>query len=1010
MKDSHDSSRDVARGKKWRARYLAPADSEDLPTPASVVQSWHEELRLQIGTEGRTGLRRPQVGAVHALLAYWTTTPKLPATVVMPTGTGKTDTMIATMVAARTAKLLVVVPSDALREQLASAFSRLGVLRTIGLVDGAMHNPIVGTLTGGLESVADARDLADRCNVIITVSNSLNACDPTARAALLDECTHLFIDEAHHVVAPTWTAVREAFSPKPVVQFTATPFRRDGQHLGGALIYAFPLREAQREGYFSTIRYRPVLSVAEPDLAIAQTAVQQLRDDIEAGFDHLLMARVNSIARATEVLALYQRLAPELLPQIAHSRTSRTELDAALAALKDSPRRSRILVCVDMFGEGFDLPQLKIAALHDQHRSLAITMQFIGRFARSGTSKLGAATVIAARGEIRHIDPLRRLYAEDADWNNIVEDLSASEIEGQQEETDFTRAFSEQPEAISIHSLTPATSAVVYQPHTVQWHPERILDVYDEDRFLAGPAINRRDGVAWFVVRTDRDVRWSSARAIEEHAYDLYIVYWDAATGLLYIHSSDNDSVHETLARAITGNPAATPIKGPAIYRVFADVRRLTPTNIGLLDARNRSRRYTQFVGSDVTEAFPAAQKENKAQTHIAGTGFLDGARYTIAGSLKGRVWSHRLAHTLKEWTQWCDVVGPKLIDTTVDIDHITAGFIRPIAIHEWPDLRPLAIEWVHDFYARASDYDLTFDGSSQPFGDIDIEIAGDADGTDLPLRITSPAWNVDYVLRLDTGDLRILPADPKQEIEVLRPRTTTPFSKLANTLIGNRVGLRVLLERDGVIEPPGLLVQPSSNRAPYPREQLEPIDWVNIDLRAESWGSARNPQTVQGRMVRELLTQQWDVVLDDDGSGEVADIVALRITDEHVHVLLVHCKYSHADLPGARVADLYEVVGQAMRSAAWRRDIDAMILKLLRRERRRISKSRPSGFIVGSFADLQRIWQQAEALRPVLEIAIAQPGMSAAAASTSQLQLLASAESWVADTAGSRLRVYCSS
>ena len=39
----------------------------------------------------------------------------------------------------------------------------------------------------------------------------------------------------------------------------------------------------------------------------------------------------------------------------------------------------RIIVCVDMLGEGFDLPSLKIAGLHDVHKSEAVTFQFVGR-------------------------------------------------------------------------------------------------------------------------------------------------------------------------------------------------------------------------------------------------------------------------------------------------------------------------------------------------------------------------------------------------------------------------------------------------------------------------------------------------------------------------------------------------------------------------------------------------------------------------------------------------------
>ena len=55
-------------------------------------------------------------GAVHSVLGYWTTKSPVPATVVMPTGTGKTETMLALLVAARLPRLLVLVPSDVLRD------------------------------------------------------------------------------------------------------------------------------------------------------------------------------------------------------------------------------------------------------------------------------------------------------------------------------------------------------------------------------------------------------------------------------------------------------------------------------------------------------------------------------------------------------------------------------------------------------------------------------------------------------------------------------------------------------------------------------------------------------------------------------------------------------------------------------------------------------------------------------------------------------------------------------
>jgi len=58
-----------------------------------------------------------------------------------------------------------------------------------------------------------------------------------------------------------------------------------------------------------------------------------------------------------------------------------TEKARVIEALKEG--KVRIIACVDMLGEGFDLPRLKIAGLHDRQASETVTLQFIGRFTRS---------------------------------------------------------------------------------------------------------------------------------------------------------------------------------------------------------------------------------------------------------------------------------------------------------------------------------------------------------------------------------------------------------------------------------------------------------------------------------------------------------------------------------------------------------------------------------------------------------------------------------------------------
>ena len=266
-------------------------------SPDDVLEGLRGRFQLKVASAdgGGMGLRIPQAGALLAVLAHWSTDRSTPGTVVMPTGTGKTETMLALFASERLGRVLVLVPSDRLRIQIAEKFESYGVLPAAGVVSQPLLDPVVGRIEHHFDSVASARSFADRCNVIVATPPALKASSPEVVTAISARCTHLFVDEAHHVPAQTWTRVRDEFAGKPVIQFTATPYREDGKRLGGQVIYSFPLARARELDYFRPIKYVSVLALAEPDRAVAQAAIKQLREDREQGLDHLIMVRVNRI-------------------------------------------------------------------------------------------------------------------------------------------------------------------------------------------------------------------------------------------------------------------------------------------------------------------------------------------------------------------------------------------------------------------------------------------------------------------------------------------------------------------------------------------------------------------------------------------------------------------------------------------------------------------------------------------------------------------------------------------
>lgn len=972
---------------------------------SSIVRdTWKDAIKFALGDKDteQPGLRLPQLGALHSVLGYWTTGTLQPATVVMPTGTGKTETMIALLVAAQLERLLVIVPSDVLRTQIAQKFETFGVLQRDGVVSPQARRPIVGQLKQAFPSPETAKDFCEQCNVIVATPSALFASSPEAMSEVLVCCSHLVVDEAHHVEANTWRKLRDTFSEKPVLQFTATPFREDGRRVAGQIVYAFPLKQAQKYKYFSEINYLPVSDFESPDSAIAQAAIDQLRKDIVAGYDHVLMARVKRIGRAEEIQEIYEQLAPDLSPVILHSTLPVQTRKEALDAIRQ--RSSRIIICVDMLGEGFDLPNLKIAAIHDTHKSLGITLQFIGRFARVADSSIGTASIITGKPEGHYDENLRRLYSEEPDWNLIIRDLAEAAVGREREANEFDAAFSSLPDDVSIQNINLKMSTVIYRTKCDIWNPQAIYDCYPEEYFFTDPiAVNERDRVAWFIIEIRTPVIWGDLETITDIRYDFHAIYWDENNKLLYINGSNTDSFYDEIAKAVCGDGVEL-IRGDVIYRAMAEINRLVPTNVGLLDVRNRSRRFSMHVGADVIEGFPIAEAQTKTKTNIFAYGYENGVRVSIGGSLKGRLWSYRIASSIKDWVDWCNHIGGKVTDDKISTDEVMKGFIRPLTLEARPPYVAIGVEWPWEVFVNTSDETRIRYGTSEwALIDTDLKISDFVNSGNIKFLVSTPEWLTEYEITFLGGRMNFQAIG--NEISVVTQRSQIPFSDYLN-----KHGLTILLEQDATIVSPGLLLKPNRELPPFDVEKIDVLDWSGIDIKKESQGPNRDADSIQAQVVEYIKgLSDWDLVVDDDGSGEIADIVALQVEEENLKIYFVHCKYSSEVKPGGRVADLYEVCGQAQKSVAWRKNLDTLFRNLIRRERHRKSKYNRSGILVGTHKILLDLQDKSRLLKPVLSVSIAQPGVSKSQISAQQLELLGSTEVYIHEVANAKFNILCS-
>lgn len=969
-------------------------------TPAAVRESLVDSFRFAGETDTEPGLRAPQLGALHAILARRSTERTEPITIVMPTGTGKTETMLAAF-AHSPRVTLVLVPSDALRTQIAEKFASFGVLPELGALHGEFRCPIVLVVKGGIEEAGEVDRLMECVNVVVATTSALNAFGDEARSRLYEHCETLVIDEAHHVAARTWRTIERVFAGREVIQFTATPYREDGQHLGGEIGYVYPLKLAQQRGYFARIDYTSVVDLADPDRAVARAAIDKLRADLASGFDHLLMARVGSVERGKEVLKLYEEIAGDLVPIRLDTGLTARQRDSNRAAL--ASRSSRVVVCVNMLGEGFDLPALKVAAIHDPQKSLGVTLQFVGRFTRTGGgANLGSASAFVPL-QVAGIDErLRRLYGEDADWNEVISDLTEQVAGRERERTEFERAFGSLPPEVAMQSIHPKMSTVVFAAPLGGWNPEAIYDLFEGQLLTTRLGINNRDRVVWWVSREATPVRWGEFASFNELVHHLYVVHVDADAGFLYVNSTNNDSYHEAVAAAVGGDVEL--IRGEKVYRVLARVQRRVPTNVGLLDSVSRNRRFSMHVGQDVLNAW-RGEGGTKMKTNIFAHGYVDGRPVSFGASRKGRVWSHEQARDINDWVRWAREIGPVITDESITLQSVMSGFLLPEAATSRPEAVPLAIEWPYQVTAALGDSrHIEYAGIQYPLLETELVLSTDERSGPLTFKVSTLTWAVEYEFVFAPDAAPSIRPTGSGDAELVTASARVPLSTFLTK--GNPF---VIFEDELVLAEQGYLLRPDRERRLFDRAAVEIVDWRGVDIRKESQGPERDAGSIQHRAIQVLRDEStWDIVIDDDGPGELADIVLIRRDDDVLDVLFVHCKYSQQQEPGARIGDLYEVCGQAMKMNRAKSIPEQLSRRLLRREQARQLRGR-SGLIVGESRDLAELVRDARLYKLNVSVAIVQPGISRTRASEDMLSLLGATDRFLLDTFGQSLRVIAS-
>jgi hypothetical protein len=358
---------------------------------------------------------------------------------------------------------------------------------------------------------------------------------------------------------------------------------------------------------------------------------------------------------------------------------------------------------------------------------------------------------------------------------------------------------------------------------------------------------------------------------------------------------------------------------------------------------------------------------------------------------------------TLTDWIDWCATVGTKLADPAARPDDFLKHTLIPTAITELPDVEALLADWPDQLFESSTfKFEVRAGAAAYDFHDCELDIVAWAPGGNsftfalrageelsVTLRLTLQEETADsdgYTIeKLDGPDV-VIDAPGLQAPVRDFFQTNPPLVRLAD---GSQLSGNILLKPQD--ELPEL----------YDRANISFLDWTDVDLNKESrWkNGVFREDSIQNRFVEHLLEGPATFIIDDDDTGESADVVVIEEADDTITVTFWHLKYSEGAV-GRRAGDLYVVCGQAQKGVKWTWSLRTLINHLTVRETSHL-KGRDTRFIRGSLADLATLRKASRRKFVEYRIGIVQPGLDGENIPPEHLALLGATSSFVQTITG---------
>ncbi len=975
----------------------------------SIFLENYSNIHLFATDEDGNGLYKNQLGAIGSVLSHFSIR-KEPALIAMPTGTGKTAVMVVLSYLLKGRKVLVLTPSVLVREQIAEQFRSPALLISSGVLANVNDMPNVYEMTGIVNGTQEWSSIITNNDVVVGIPGTIDQTPGLAEILGQNIFDLVFVDEAHHSRAKTWTNVLSEFSNAKQVLLTATPFRGDNKKIKARLVYHYPLKLAYDDGLFSEIRFIAVDTEGAQDqdgknLLIALQA-QEVFDN-RPHPAHRIIIRTDTKAAADKLHKIYTENTTLRLV-VVHSNLSERTIRSRINQLRNGELDG--VICVDMMGEGFDFPLLKIAIVHIPHKSLAITLQFIGRISRTNTAEGNQATVIASEHEFK-LDAVQLYKKESKDWSLILPDLHLARIQRQEDEQDFFESFEEADDvedeeptitpdlAIENEEIMPFFHVKLYRIGTSRQSTDSLsleeraglIDINTAVDFtcpgiLSNPDIrhhhvSEEQSTAIFIVTEKRKPIWYLAPdVLNDTSHHLFVVYYDVSSGILFICATikENELYDIIVDQYLRNDGYPDLVLLPHLKRLMADWQEPKMYNIGMKNRKTKgnSESYKQILGSMAQKGVIPADALTYTRGHSFGGAFdrVLQKNVSLGISTSSKVWSldeKRIIYLI----EWCRDLARKITDPSMDALPVPlADLDAGVVIDHLPqDIPPFFADWHEEWYSKIA---------AVAFMNNDGELMEEAALCTCLVQIAaSDEEHITFVITKGSAEARL-------ELR-LTPRATFTYAddspcQIFTTVAGQPIDAEKILT--GLNNSPiqvyyedlsflsgQVYFKSKQDVQAMPDDRIIRQAWpatVNVNVEyynADQLAAGQANLSIHDYIIEDCI-EKFDIVFYDHASLEIADVVAMSAG----MVKFYHCKAQVGVQPRCQVDDIYEVNGQAAKSVHW-----ANRKLLLKQLIERADKNNIAAKLrKGTLADIKTLLESFDNPIIPVEIVIVHPGL----------------------------------